>query len=106
MNYQKITTNSDFKRAYYRGKAYTAPYFVIYVRKNRLNEKRIGITVGKKIGCAVKRNRAKRIMSAAVYGAGEYLKNGFDYVFVLRSRILDVKSYTVQEKLEEVLKGM
>ena len=50
---------------YGRGKSYVHPHCVLYVAKNRLGYTRIGLTATKKVGHAVQRNRARRVMRAA-----------------------------------------
>ena len=60
-----LKENKDFRRLYYRGKSEASPVLVTYVMKNRLGFTRVGITSGKKIGNAVKRNRARRVIRAA-----------------------------------------
>ena len=58
-----LKKNTDFARLYKRGKMCVTPTLVVYALKNkRVN--RLGITVGKKVGCAVRRNRAKRRLRA------------------------------------------
>ena len=57
-----LKSNTDFRRAYWRGKSYTNPALVTYVIKNRAGICRIGITTSKKIGNAVVRNKEKRIL--------------------------------------------
>ena len=52
----------------------------------------MGITTSKKIGNAVERNRARRIIRAAFRDNLPYLKNGYDFVFVARSRTKHLKS--------------
>ena len=52
----------------------------------------MGITTSKKIGNAVERNRARRIIRAAFRDNLPYLKNGYDFVFVASSRIKHLKS--------------
>ncbi len=93
----KIKENYEFRRAYNRGKAYVTPYAVVYVFKNKSNNLRLGITVGKKIGKAVQRNRAKRLITAAFRNVSSDLLTGYDYIIVARVRILNVKS-TVAER--------
>lgn len=60
-----LKENKDFRRLYYRGKSKASPVLVTYVMKNRVGETRVGITTSKKIGIAVKRNRARRVIRAA-----------------------------------------
>ena len=66
MRYRTLTKNKEFSRIYARGKSYVHPNLVLYVAKNRLGYTRIGLTATKKVGHAVQRNRARRIMRAAV----------------------------------------
>ena len=69
MRYHPLTRNNEFARAYTRGKSFVHPHVVLYVNKNRLGRTRVGITASKKIGNAVTRNRARRVLRAAVRGA-------------------------------------
>ena len=99
----KLKSNRDFRRVYQRGKSYVCPYFVVYVNPNRSDDIRLGITAGKKIGNAVKRNRAKRVITAAFRAVYPYLLAGTDFVIVARTRILDVKSTKVETILSKIL---
>lgn len=105
LQYVTIKENKDFKRLYYKGKSFVSPYFVMYIAKGRANKTRLGITAGKKIGCAVKRNRAKRVIRAAFAETSENTSKGYDFVFVARSRILFEKSYTVKNSIIKQLKA-
>lgn len=95
-----LNTNSDFRRCYGRGKVYTNPALVIYVLRNRAGICRIGITASKKIGNAVERNRARRVIRAAAEMLPE-IACGCDIVFVARTRTIHKKSteiYSVMKK--------
>jgi len=88
-----LKQNSDFRRAYGRGKSYSDPALVTYVLKNnRAGICRMGITTSKKIGNAVERNRSRRVIRAAFREVQPLLKSGYDFVFVARSRTKYVKS--------------
>lgn len=104
-SFKKLKQNSDFRRTYGRGITYVRPAFVTYAFKNRRSDTvRVGITAGKKIGGAVERNRAKRVITAAFAQISQKVKPGFDIVFVARSRILDQKSTEVAAQMLEVFK--
>ena len=66
MRYRPIRRNSEFGRVYARGKSYVNPALVLYVLKTRGKKTRVGLTATKKIGHAVQRNRARRVMKAAI----------------------------------------
>ena len=53
MKIETFKLNKDFRRLYGRGKNLVFPTVVVYYLKNRLNYCRIGITAGKKVGCAI-----------------------------------------------------
>ena len=65
---------------------------VTYFLKNKLSAVRFGITTSKKIGNAVKRNRARRVIRAAFSELKNEVKNGSDFIFVARSKTGFVKS--------------
>lgn len=96
--FEKLKLNKDFRRIYGRGKSFVHPEIVTYIYKNKSSENvRYGITVSKKLGKAVKRNRAKRLITAAVSPYIARLKPGTDMVFVARTRIFSVKSYQISD---------
>lgn len=91
--YYVLKQNSDFRRAYGRGKSFSDPALVTYVLKNnRAGICRMGITTSKKIGNAVERNRSRRIIRAAFRELAPQVKCGCDIVFVARSKTKFLKS--------------
>ena len=102
MRYCPITRNCEFARAYARGKSYVHPYVVLYVNKNRAGCTRVGLTASKKVGNAVTRNRARRVMRAAL---SEVLRGDvgrYDIVLVARGLTPKLK----RTKLGPVLKKL
>ena len=103
MKINTLKENKDFRRLYYRGKSSASPCLVTYVMKNKSGKVRIGITSGKKIGKAVKRNRARRIIRAAYYQFDGRFKCGCDIVFVARTKTTEVKMQKVLADMEKQL---
>lgn len=106
-NVEKLVSlckNNDFRRAYSKGKSYVTPVVVIYVRKNRMRLGRVGITTSKKIGNAVERNRARRVIREAYRQLAPQVRSGFDLVFVARGKTPFVKSTEVKKHMEKQLR--
>lgn len=99
----KIKENYIFRKAYKRGTSLVSPYVVLYVMKTRRQETRLGITAGKKIGKAVARNRAKRVITAAFSECLPHIPIGYDFIIVARTRILKVKSTAVAASMKKLL---
>lgn len=98
-----INRNCDFRRLYYKGKSYTNPALVVYLNRNGAGICRIGITVSKKTGNAVQRNRSKRIIRAAFRELEPYINGSWDFIFVARSKTKYLKSTQIKEIMKEVL---
>lgn len=99
-----LNKNTLFRRLYYRGKAYTTPYFVLYVMRTNSPVNRIGFTVSKKIGKAVVRNRARRRMSEAFRLAEPCIERGYYMVMVARTAVLKADFGKICGALDSVLK--
>ena len=84
-----LKKNSDFRRLYTKGKSAANPYMVVYCRRNRTGENRLGYTVSVKLGHAVLRNRIRRRLRETVRLNAPALSPGWDIVLVARSRALD-----------------
>ncbi len=95
--------NGDFLRLYHRGKSYTNPALVIYLQKNRAGICRVGITVSKKLGNAVTRNRCKRIIRAAYRELEPQIVGNYDIVFVARGKTKFKKSTEIKAVMLSLL---
>ncbi len=84
--FQSLKLNKEFRTLYYRGRSQVHPILVTYARKNRLGVCRVGITTGKKIGKAVRRNRCRRLIREAFRTLSGFSVFGYDFVFVARTR--------------------
>ncbi len=103
--YVTVKENKDFSRIYRKGKSFVSPVLVTYVIKNRSGNVRYGITTGKKIGNAVKRTRARRVIRASYYQLYPLLSPGYDIIFVARGKTPFVKSRVVLKAMKKHLES-
>ena len=83
---QSLKRNSDFRRAYSRGKSAAGRYVAVYCRRNGSAGNRLGITVGTKVGKAVVRNRIRRRLREIYRLSLPEMRTGYDIVIVARSK--------------------
>ena len=58
----RIRKRSEYKVNYARGRRIPSKHFVLFIARNALGRPRLGITVTRRLGGAVRRNRAKRLI--------------------------------------------
>ena len=75
-------------------------YFSIYYRKNN-QDNRYGITIPKKTGTAVVRNKIKRRIENIIDNNKKIVQSGYDYVIIVKKGVLEL---TYQEMERELLK--
>lgn len=97
-----INENREFVRLYKKGRSFVTPSLVVYLRKNRFKYNRFGITTSKKIGKAVKRNRARRIIREAYRLLEPAVKKGYDFVFVARVKTIYLKTNDLTEIMRQI----
>jgi ribonuclease P protein component len=107
-----IRENHLYNKAYRQGKRAVEKHVAVYVLRDfaaaRLKKEnpqkvfvnRLGLTVSKKIGGAVQRNRAKRIIRAAYDAKRDELKTGFLIVISAREAINGAKSTDIERDLQ------
>lgn len=101
-----IKQNHEFRRLYNKGRSAVTPSMVVYCRKSRFDNNRLGITVSTKLGCAVKRNRARRRLRELFRLAQPCLKQGYDVVIVARTRAVTVAHKKLQADFDRAMREL
>lgn len=95
-----IKSSGEYTEIINTSKSKKSKYFSIYYRKNN-NSNRYGITVPKKTGTAVIRNKIKRRIKNIIDNNKKIVLNGYDYVIIIKKGILEL---TYEEIEKELLK--
>ena len=92
-----LKLNHVFRRLYQKGNQAGNRYLVLYARKNRTRENRVGITTGKKLGHAVTRNRVRRRLREIYRLNEDRFVPGHDIVVVARSQAVNATYAQLQD---------
>ena len=85
-----LKLNHIFRRLYATS-GHANGYLVLYARHNRTGGNRVGLTVSKKLGCAVVRNRVRRRLREVYRLNEDRFLPGWDIVVVARSRCISAE---------------
>ncbi|MDZ5471648.1 ribonuclease P protein component [Bacillus sp. 31A1R] len=101
----RVKKNKDFQEAFKKGKSFANRQFVVYLlKKEEQSHFRIGLSVSKKLGNAVKRVQIKRYIRQAFLELEEELRNEYDYVVIARKPAADMDFHEIKKSLMHVLK--
>ena len=120
MKHIAICENHLYSKAYQKGAKFVCEHLVAYVLKDLKATKlmkanpqkeyvnRVGLTVSKKIGGAVLRNRAKRILREGLRLAEQdnNFKKGYLIVLVARAGIVTAKSSEIKKEVERAMRAL
>jgi len=101
---ETLKSSREFERVRRVGRSWANGPVVLNAAPNGGNTVRCGFIVAKKVGNAVKRNRARRLMREAVRLRLPHLKPGWDLVLVARSSIVDADAQSVDTAIDTALK--
>jgi ribonuclease P protein component len=109
---RRLSRSGEFDRVYRDGSSHATRYLVLYTfpRKDEdRDEVRLGVSVSRKVGGAVERNKVKRALREAFWALGDRLPPRHDFVIVARAEIKDLIEREgmrgVAANLEEALAG-
>jgi ribonuclease P protein component len=100
---EKILRKKEFSAAYDRGKRLSSANFIVFLNPNQQGKLRLGITVSKRVGKAVQRNRIKRLLREFFRVNKERLPQAQDIVIVARKDTSAKKLEEVSRELEGLL---
>ncbi len=97
-SFQKINrlkSKKSFQIVYSKGRSVVDGMSVFYILPQQGTDIKIGLAVGKKLGCAVVRNHVKRLMREVFRKHKLELKEGQHIVWVARRKLTkaDIKTY-------------
>jgi ribonuclease P protein component len=107
---RRLSRSGEFERVYREGRSHASRHLVVYAfprAEDGDSEPRLGVSVGRKLGGAVERNRMKRLLREAFWSSAEELRDGHDFVIVARPAAADLArqggEQAIEAELREVL---
>jgi len=104
MRVQRLARRADFERVRGKGQTHGTPLFVVVVARRGSGPPRVGVAAGRRVGGAVQRNRAKRLLREGIRPLYTSLAPGWDILLMARGAILDASSTHIAVKLAAVLR--
>ena len=80
----RIKDKREFENIIKCGKIIKNAHFVIYYKERKVSFSRFGITLSKKFGNAVKRNKYRRILREIIRNNEKKFENTYDYIIIMK----------------------
>lgn len=101
----RLRNRADFSRVYRHGKSFANYQFVVYwFRKKEVEKFRVGISVSKKVGNAVVRNRMRRLVKEIMRHHEDKLIEHVDLVFIVRKGAIEMSYKDLEKSVLHVLR--
>lgn len=100
---ERLRVSYQFKWVYDKGRRYNSPLFTFFALKNNEPMSRLGVTVTKKIGNAVERNRCKRILREIFRQNKTLLIKPYDLVFNVKKAMITTPFQEVKTEFLRLL---
>jgi len=101
----RLKSSRAFSYIYRRGKSVSSKCIVLIFAPTRYTKK-FGISIGKKVGGSVVRNRYKRIIREIVTKKLENYTNGYNYIIVARTAIVEKNYHELEEEFNFLLEKL
>lgn len=104
--FKRLQKNHDFQKVFKKGRSTANRQFVVYYLKEEHSTTyfRLGLSVSKKIGNAVTRNRVKRYIKEVFVDLRARIPAGYDYIIIARKPTSSMDFHQVHKSLSHVLR--
>lgn len=99
-----LKKNQDFKLVYKRGKSFGNRLLVIYYLPNEKDYNNLGLSVSKKVGNSVTRNRIKRLIKESYRLNEKNIKKGYNIIIIARVRSSDADFKSIEKALVHLIR--
>lgn len=100
----RLRKNADFQRVRANRQSWAHPLLMLYRAPNALDLTRVGISVSRRVGKAVARNRVRRRIREAVRLRYSVLAGGFDLVFIAREPSVGASWVELRQAIDQLLR--
>jgi len=100
---ERVLNRKDFVNLNQSGKRYQTAHFTLLLKQNGLGITRLGITVSKKTGNAVKRNKVKRLIREFFRLHKRDFPRGYDIVIAAKRGADGLDFWKITEELSEII---
>jgi len=101
-----LKKNHEFQRVYRKGRFFVGKYMSMYILPNNSEKNRLGISISRKYGKSVRRNRLKRLIRESYRLFEEFIDSGYDIVINARQNQDMPEFSAVKKEMRHLLKKL
>ena len=101
-----LTASPEFERVYRNGSVYRGRLFSVHALPNTIGEPRLGLSVSKKVGTAVKRNKVRRRLKELFCSSAKHLPDDLDFVISARPAAAEASFEELNEEFSRSVRRL
>lgn len=100
----RLRSSTEILRVRRSGESFAHPLLVLIIKAGKHPISRFAVTAGTSLGNAVQRNRAKRLLRAALQQIVADIKPGYQGILIARKPLLQASSQEARAALQSLLR--